>query len=95
MISAMAAAHVATATENFLAQEFHSVDIPWWDGMVKKGVKAPVVDHGFITVPDLPGLGIEELDEEILREHLHPDYPGMWLSTSEWDQDYSHDRCWS
>ena len=94
-ISAMAAAHVATATENFLAQEFHSVDIPWWDGMVKKGVKAPVVDHGFITVPDLPGLGIEELDEEILREHLHPDYPGMWLSTSEWDQDYSHDRCWS
>ena len=63
--------------------------------MVKKGVKAPIVDHGFITVPDLPGLGIEELDEEVLREHLHPDYPEMWLPTSDWDQDYSHDRCWS
>ena len=39
--------------------------------------------------------GIEELDEEVLKEHLHPDYPGIWVPTSEWDNDYSHDRCWS
>ncbi len=30
-IAAMAAAHVAVATENFLALEYHSVDVPWWD----------------------------------------------------------------
>lgn len=94
-ISCMAAAHVATACSNFLAQEFHSVDVPWWDDMVKKGPKAPIVDHGFITVPDAPGFGIEELNDEVLREHLHPDYPDMWSDTSAWDNDYSHDRCWS
>ncbi len=94
-ISAMAAAHAATATENFLAEEFHSVDIPWWNDMVKKGVKTPIVDHGFIHVPDLPGFGIEELDDEVLKEHVHPDYPDLWKSTEEWDYDYSHDRCWS
>lgn len=94
-ISALAAAHVATATENFLAQEFHSVDIPWWEDMVKKGPKAPIVDHGYITVPDLPGLGIEEWNEEVLLQHIHPDYPDAWAPTTEWDNDYSHDRCWS
>ena len=30
-ISAMAAAHVSAATENFYVQEFHSVDVPWWE----------------------------------------------------------------
>ena len=94
-ISAMAAAHVATACENFLAQEFHSVDVPWWNDMVAKGVKAPIVDHGYIHVPDLPGLGIEELNEDVLREHIHPDYPDVFADSSAWDHDYSHDRCWS
>lgn len=94
-ISAMAAAHVSAATENFYVQEFHSVDVPWWNDLVKKGVKAPIVDNGYITVSDLPGFGIEELDDEVIQEHLHPDYPGIWLPTNEWDQDYSHDRCWS
>ena len=37
----------------------------------------------------------QELDDEVIKEHLHPDYPGIWLPTDEWDQDYSHDRCWS
>ena len=94
-ISAMAAAHVSAATENFYVQEFLSVDVPWWNDLVKKGVKAPIVDNGYITVSDLPGFGIEELDDEVIQEHLHPDYPGIWLPTNEWDQDYSHDRCWS
>lgn len=94
-VSAMAAAHVSAATENFYVQEFHSVDVPWWNDLVKKGISAPIVDHGFIQVPELPGFGIEELDDEVIREHLHPDYPGMWMPTDEWDNDYSHDRCWS
>lgn len=94
-ISAMAAAHVATACENFLVQEFHSVDVPWWNDMVAKGVKAPIVDNGYIHVPDLPGLGIEALNEEVLKEHIHPDYPDVFEDTSAWNNDYSHDRCWS
>lgn len=94
-VAAMAAAQVATASENFLAQEFHSVDVPWWNDMVKKGIKTPLIDHGFIHVEDAPGLGIEELDDEVLKEHVHPDYPELWADTSIWDHEYSHDRLWS
>ena len=34
-ISFMANVHCAAATQNFLALEHHSVDLPWWEGMVK------------------------------------------------------------
>ena len=46
-IAAMAAAHVAVATENFLALEHHSVDVPWWDDIVI-GLPKPLVQDGFI-----------------------------------------------
>lgn len=93
-ISAMACAHVATATENFLAQEFHSVDVPWWDDLTT-GLPKPLVKDGFITVPDKPGLGIDELVDEVILEHVHPAYPEIWLPTDEWNGNYSHDRLWS
>ncbi len=93
-IACLAAVHAAAATENFLALEFHSVDVPWWEQMVK-GLQSPIVEHGWIKVPDRPGLGIEELDDEVLAEHIHPDIPGLWEDTSSWDQEWSHDRLWS
>ncbi len=93
-IACMAAVHSVAATENFLALEFHSVDVPWWRDIVK-GWDGPIVDGGYIAVPDKPGLGIEDLDDEVLRAHLHPDYPGIWLGTDEWNDDFSHDRLWS
>jgi L-alanine-DL-glutamate epimerase-like enolase superfamily enzyme len=40
-IAAMAAAHVAVATENFMALEYHSVDVPWWDDIVTGLPKTP------------------------------------------------------
>ena len=49
--------HCAAATENFLVLENHSVDVPWWDDMVN-GVEKPIVNKGFINVPDGPGLGV-------------------------------------
>lgn len=93
-IGCMAAVHSAAATENFLALEFHSTDIPWWDE-IARGLPRPLVRQGFIEVPDSPGLGIETLDDEVIRAHLHPDYPGLWEDTSAWDQEWSHDRLWS
>ena len=93
-IACLAAVHSIAATENFLALEFHSSDVPWWAHTIK-GWNGPIVDNGFITVPDKPGLGIEDLNDEVLKEHLHPDYPGIWSSTDEWNDDYSHDRLWS
>jgi len=53
-IAAMAAAHVAVATENFMALEYHSADVDWWDDIVT-GLPRPLVQDGFITVPDKPG----------------------------------------
>lgn len=93
-IACMAAVHSAAATDNFLALEFHSVDVPWWSDLVG-GLPKPIVQNGYITVPDGPGLGITSLEDEVIKKHLHPDYPELWRSTREWDDDYSHDRTWS
>lgn len=93
-IACLAAVHSVAATENFLALEFHSNDVPWWYDLVN-GLPKPIVQNGFIQVPNTPGLGIESLNDDVIAEHLHPDYPGMWLSTDEWNSDYSHDRIWS
>lgn len=93
-IACMACVHSAAATENFLALEMHAVDIPWWDDLVV-GLPNPIVQDGYITVPDTPGLGIEALNEELIAEHVHPAVPGQWEDTSVWDFDISHDRLWS
>ena len=93
-VAAMAAVHSAASTENFLCCENHSVDVPWWDD-ISVGTPAKIVENGYITVPDKPGLGIDDLNDEVLREHLHPDYPELWASTEQWDKNWSHDRLWS
>ena len=64
-IAAMAAAHVAMATENFMALEHHSADVDWWDDIVT-GLPKPLVKNGFITVPDKPGLGIDDVVDEVI-----------------------------
>jgi len=69
-VSCMANVHCARATLNFLALENHSLDVPWWSDMVE-GVEKPIVNHGFITVPDKPGLGIT-LNEDVVKAHLLP-----------------------
>ena len=93
-IGCLAAVHSVAATENFLALEFHSVDVPWWDD-IADGFAKPLVNNGFIQVPDAPGLGIETLNDEVIAEHLHPDIPGLWEPTDQWNDDWSHDRLWS
>lgn len=93
-IACLAAVHSAVATENLLALEFHSADVPWWEDIVE-GLPGPIVRNGFIEVPDRPGLGIESLNDQVLAEHIHPDIPGLWEDTSAWDYETSNDRQWS
>lgn len=93
-IAAMAAAHVATATENFMALEYHSADVDWWDDIVT-GLPKPLVKDGFITVPDKPGLGIDDVVDEVISRHLQPGVAGIWEPTDRWDNEYSWDRTWS
>lgn len=92
-VCAMASVHCAAATSNFMVLENHSVDNPWWDEMVT-GLPNPIIQDGYITVPDTPGLGIE-LNEEVIKEHLHPDETGYFVPTTQWDTERSHDRLWS
>lgn len=92
-VSCMANVHCAAATENFLTLEFHSADVPWWEDMVN-GIPKPIVDKGFITVPNAPGLGVT-LNDEVVKKHLHPEFPGYFAPTPEWDKDRTNDRLFS
>ena len=93
-IAAMAAAHVAVATENFMAMEQHAVDVPWWDD-IAVGLPKPLVRDGFIEVPNKPGLGIDDINDEVISHHLQPGVSGIWQPTDQWDNEYSWDRTWS
>lgn len=90
-VSCMANVHCAAATENFLVLENHSVDVAWWDNLVD-GVSKPIVEKGFIKVPEGPGLGIT-LNEDVVKQHLAE--PGYFEPTPQWDRERSHDRLWS
>ena len=93
-IACMAAVHVAAALHNVLALEFHSVDVPWWKDIVK-GLPEPLIENGFINVPEAPGLGIEALNEDLIKEHINKEIPGVWEPTDEWNTEFSNDRIWS
>ena len=91
-VACMASVHCAAATLNFLALENHSLDVPWWSDLVE-GVEKPIVHHGFITVPDKPGLGVT-LNEDMVKAHLLPG-TSYFAPTPEWDHESSADRLWS
>ena len=59
------------------------------------GLPRPLVNNGWIDVPNKPGLGIDSLVDEVLAEHVHPEIPGLWEPTTEWDNDVTSDRLWS
>ena len=94
-VSFMANVHCAAATQNFLVLEHHSVDLPWWESLVKMTGTKPIITKGYANVPlDSPGLGID-LNEEVIKEHMHKNANGYFLPTPEWDTRRSHDRIWS
>ncbi|HEX7071245.1 MAG TPA: mandelate racemase/muconate lactonizing enzyme family protein [Rhodothermales bacterium] len=91
-VSFLGSVHSAAATENFVALEHHSVDNPWWEDLVT-GIEKPIVQNGFVKVPETPGLGVE-LNEEVVREHLRQGEE-LFAPTPEWDEARSWDRLWS
>ncbi|HEY1705132.1 MAG TPA: mandelate racemase/muconate lactonizing enzyme family protein [Trebonia sp.] len=93
-IATLASVHIAAATSNFLALEHHAADVPGWSELVP-GLPHPLIQDGYIAVPDAPGLGFGEISEEFLRAHLDPADPGLFESTAAWDRERSHDRLWS
>lgn len=72
-IGTMASVHLCSTIPNFLALEWHAAEVPFFDQLVK-GRKKPLIQRGYIHVPDQPGLGIE-LDEEAAYKYRKPGEP--------------------
>ena len=93
-ICALANVHCAAATENFIVLENHSVDMPEWNELVH-GLPQPLIQDGFIQVPETPGLGFSDINEELLKNYIDADDPDFFGPNEYWDRERSHDRLWS
>lgn len=72
-VGTIASAHVAAAIPNFLALEWHGMSVPFWEDIVI-GLDGPVIEDGYLRVPESPGLGVE-LNEEVAREYAREGEP--------------------
>jgi len=63
----------AAATENFVVRECPSVDNPWWEDLVT-GIDKPIVDDGYVTVPEKPGIGVDLNEEHGGASTFSPDW---------------------
>jgi len=86
--SLFASVHAAAAAEQFMALEFHNADNTEEFLSPVEGVSKPIIQDGFVTVPDSPGLGFE-YNEEILKTWLKE--PGFFEPTTDWDNESSFD----
>jgi L-alanine-DL-glutamate epimerase-like enolase superfamily enzyme len=94
-VSFMAGVHCAAATQNFLALEHHSIDLSWWESLVKTTDGRKLITKGFANLPlSAPGLGIE-LNDEAVKQHLHPSDKSYFEPTPLWNDKRSHDRIFS
>ena len=94
-VSFLANIHCAAASENFYVLENHSVDLPWWDDLID-GIDKPLIVDGYAPVPEAPGLGFGDLNEEVIREHMDSDRDaGYFAPTDAWDDESARDHLWS
>lgn len=68
-IGVMSTAHVCASIPNFLVCEWHWINFPdLWKNWVKEG---EIIQKGYVTVPDKPGIGVE-MNEEVARKAQIP-----------------------
>jgi galactonate dehydratase len=68
-IGMMSTAHVCASIPNFLVCEWHWINFPqFWKNWVKEG---EIIQKGYVTVTDKPGLGVE-MNEEAARKAQIP-----------------------
>jgi galactonate dehydratase len=68
-LGTMATAHVCASIPNFLVCEWHWINFPdLWKNWVKEG---EVIQKGYVTVTDQPGIGVE-MNEEVARKAQVP-----------------------
>jgi len=80
-IAFMANLHTAVAIPSFVGLEHHGLDLPFWSGLVK-GLPEPLMEGGFVAVPETPGLGVD-LDYDGIEANLR--FPGLFEPTEEWN----------
>ena len=68
-LGTIASCHVCASIPNFLVLEWHWLSRPHWNELVV--AEKPIIQNGYIQVPDKPGLGFE-LNEEVARQYLRP-----------------------
>lgn len=66
-IGTMASVHLCAAVPNFLALEWHAASVPFFDDLIADR-RAPLIQKGYVAVPERPGLGIE-LDEDVAYKY--------------------------
>ncbi|HLI01173.1 MAG TPA: mandelate racemase/muconate lactonizing enzyme family protein [Acidimicrobiales bacterium] len=93
-IATMASVHIAAATNNFLVLEHHAADVEGWSDLVT-GLPSPLIVDGYIDVPDTPGLGFDDVNEDALRRFADPADPSLFAPTDGWGAEISNDRLWS
>ncbi len=81
-VGEMANVHMIATIRNFLAMECHALDMPWWQDLVT-GVPKPIINKGYITVPDTPGIGLE-LNDDVVKKHLRK--PGYFEASSNYEE---------
>ena len=64
-IQTMAVCHLCATIPNFFAFEYHHPQPSLWDDMI---VESPIIEDGYVTVPDRPGLGVT-LNEKAVAEY--------------------------
>ena len=83
-----ASLHAAAAAEQFVALEFHNADHTDEFFSVVTGAPKPIIDGGYVTAPDQPGLGFD-YDLEALKKWVKQ--PGFFEPTTEWNNERSFD----
>ena len=83
-LGTIADVHAIATIRDFLALERDNVylDLPWWQDLVT-GIPKPIIQNGYIPVPEGPGLGVE-LNEEVVKQHLR--VPGYFEPTPQYDK---------
>ena len=71
-LGTIASCHCCASIPNFLVLEWHWVDRPHWHELVL--VDPPLIQDGYIVLPEGPGLGVE-LNEEALAAYARGDRP--------------------
>ncbi len=80
-IAFMANVHCAAAVSSFIALENHALDLPFWKSLVT-GLPDPLIEDGYVRVPETPGLGVD-LDYGGIEANLR--FPELFEPTEKWN----------